>query len=374
MKIAIITDYIDDYTGGINTYITNILKIIAVNKNKDKLFYSVHFKKNPVHKTFQNFEEVIVHRNGTPLGKIIRKFFVLPLILQKKKIDIVHDTYHFGPFLFPAKYKKIVTVHDITPIILSGYHQKLSIAYHKIIMYLILKHVDKIITVSNNTKTDLIKCFSIPGDKIKVIYLAADKIYYRRTNDEIIPIKKKYGLNSKIILYIGTLEPRKNVVGLIKSFHILKNLGLEHKLVIVGRKGWGYIEIFECVKKLNLQKDVIFLGYVPTEDLPAMYSMSDLFVYPSFYEGFGLPPLEAMACGCPVIASNTSSLPEVVGDAGIMIDPYNIDELSEAMYSVLINEMDRKDMIKKGLERAEMFSWKKTAEETLEVYEEVFNE
>ncbi len=374
MKIAIITDYIDDNTGGINTYITNILKIIAVNKNKDKVFYSVHFKKNPVHKTFKNFEEIIVHRNGTPLGKIIRKFFVLPLILQKKKIDIVHDTYHFGPFLFTAKYKKIVTVHDITPIILSRYHQKLSIAYHKIIMYLILKHVDKIITVSNNTKTDLIKYFSIPSDKIKVIYLAADKIYYQRTNDEIIPIKKKYGLNSKIILYIGTLEPRKNVVGLIKSFHILKNLGLEHKLVIVGRKGWGYIEIFECVKKLNLQKDVIFLGYVPTEDLPAMYSMSDLFVYPSFYEGFGLPPLEAMACGCPVITSNTSSLPEVVGDAGIIIDPYNIDELYEAMHSVLINETDRKDMIKKGLERAEMFSWKKTAEETLEVYEEVFNE
>ncbi|MEA3458002.1 MAG: glycosyltransferase family 1 protein, partial [Candidatus Thermoplasmatota archaeon] len=139
-------------------------------------------------------------------------------------------------------------------------------------------------------------------------------------------------------------------------------------------KGRKYKEIFETINKLNLQNDVVFTGYVSDEDLPALYNAADLFVYPSIYEGFGLPPLEAMACGTPVITSNTSSLPEVVGDAGIMVDPPDVDRLADAMHEVLTNEGLRANMIKKGLGRAEMFSWEKCARETLEVYEEVYGE
>lgn len=143
-------------------------------------------------------------------------------------------------------------------------------------------------------------------------------------------------------------------------------------MLIVGKKGWKYKSIFETVDILNLQKDVIFSDYVPDEYLTLLYNAADLFVYPSLYEGFGLPPLEAMACGTPVITSNTSSLPEVVGDAGVMIDPYDVDGLAKAMFEVLTNEGLREDMRKKGLKRAKLFSWEKTAKETLKIYEEVY--
>jgi len=169
------------------------------------------------------------------------------------------------------------------------------------------------------------------------------------------------------------LEKRKNIPTLIKAFYESKRRRTNHKLVIVGKKGWKYDDIFETIDALNLKNEVIFTGYVPKEDLVKFYNTADLFVYPSVYEGFGLPPLEAMACGCPVITSNISSLPEVVGNAGITVNPYDVEELVEAMYRVLNDEDLRKELSKKGLERSKLFSWRKTAEETWKVYEEVFN-
>ena len=237
-----------------------------------------------------------------------------------------------------------------------------------------LKRSDKIIAVSYSTKQDLMNYFKISDNKIKVIYEAADQIFQPLSSEKVQHFKDKYDLNYQYILYVGTLEPRKNIPLIIKAFYILNKEGFQHKLVIAGKKGWKYKTIYQLIDKLNLQKEVIFIGFIPDNDLPALYNAANLFVYPSLYEGFGLPPLEAMSCGCPVITSNISSLPEVVGDAGIMIDPYSVDELYEAMHKVLINEIVRKDMIKKGLERSQMFSWTKTAEETLKIYKEALNE
>ena len=236
-----------------------------------------------------------------------------------------------------------------------------------------IKSADKIIAISHHTKNDIIQHFKIPEDKIKVIHLAANKNYKPLQGDKINKIKQKYDLNCPFILYVGGLAPNKNVKRLIQAFYKLKKQGINHKLILTGVKRWKYKSIFETIEKLNLQKDVIFTGYVPDEDLPALYNAADLFVYPSLYEGFGLPPLEAMACGTPVITSNTSSLPEVVGDAGIMVNPYDVDELANKMYEVLTNDGLGEELSKKGLERAKLFSWKKCAEEHLKVYEEVYN-
>jgi glycosyltransferase involved in cell wall biosynthesis len=225
-----------------------------------------------------------------------------------------------------------------------------------------------IISISHHTKYDMLKHFKIPEDKIKVIHLAANECYKPLKEDEIYKINEKYSLNHPYILYVGGLEPKKNIPTLLKAFYKLKKHDVNHKLVITGEKRWNYKSIFETIDKLNLQKEVIFTGYIPDEDLPALYNAADLFVYPSLYEGFGLPPLEAMACGTPVITSNTSSLPEVVGDAGIMVNPYDIDELTNKMYKVLTNEGLTEELSKKGLERAKLFSWKKCAEETLNTY------
>jgi glycosyltransferase involved in cell wall biosynthesis len=291
---------------------------------------------------------------------------------ELKELDIIHNPCQI-PTLFNFKQKCIITVYDLTPLLFSETHEKGRVLMHKYLFPLILKKSDKIISISHHTKNDIIKHFKIPEDNIKVIHLAANENYKPLNENEINNIKQKYNLNYPFILYVGTLEPRKNIPTLLKAFYKLKKQGIKHKLVITGKKGWKYKSIFETIEKLNLQKDVIFTGYVPDEDLPALYNAADLFVYPSIYEGFGLPPLEAMQCGTPVITSNTSSLPEVVGDAGIMVNPYDVDELANKMYEVLTNDGLREELSKKGIERAKLFSWKKCAEEHLKVYEEVYN-
>jgi glycosyltransferase involved in cell wall biosynthesis len=319
------------------------------------------------------FEDIIIPYPKIPLGKLIQKMFLIPLYIKKNNPDVIHDTYHFAPFLFLKKFKKVITVYDITPILYPETHKISRIFMHKYFFSPILKSSDKIISISENTKRDIIKHFKIPEDKIKVIPLAANENFRKLDENETSKIKSKYNINFPFILYVGTLEPRKNIPNLLNAFYKIKKQGIAHKLVIAGGKGWKYKEIFETIEKLNLQNDVIFTGYVPDEDLPGLYNAADLFVYPSLYEGFGLPPLEAMQCGTPVITSNTSSLPEVVGDAGIMVNPHDIGELANKMYEVLTNKDLRKELSKKGIERAKLFSWKKCAEETLKVYESLQN-
>ena len=184
-------------------------------------------------------------------------------------------------------------------------------------------------------------------------------------------LKRRYNIDSQFILYVGNVESRKNVSLLIKSIYKLKKQGIKHKLVIIGARGFGFKQINELVIELKLSDEVIFTGYIPDEDLVKFYNAADLFVFPSLYEGFGLPPLEAMACGCPVIVSNTSSLPEVVGNAGILIDPHDFDALAEEMYQILTNNDLKQNLSKKSVTRAKLFSWEKTARETWKVYEKV---
>jgi glycosyltransferase involved in cell wall biosynthesis len=291
---------------------------------------------------------------------------------NKLKVDIIHSPESSTPFTKLSN-KKIITVHDIIPFYFPETFTKVTEYRYKLLLQRAINSSDRIITVSENTKNDLINKFKIPEDKIRVIPLAANENFRKLDENETSKIKSKYNINFPFILYVGTLEPRKNIPNLLNAYYKLKKQGINHKLVIAGGKGWKYKEIFETIEKLNLQNEVIFTGYVPDEDLPGFYNAADLFVYPSLYEGFGLPPLEAMQCGTPVITSNTSSLPEVVGAAGITVNPYDVDELANKMYEVLTNEDLRKEMSKKGLERAKLFSWKKCAEEHLKVYEEVYN-
>ncbi|WP_292460183.1 glycosyltransferase family 1 protein [Methanothermococcus sp.] len=397
MKIGIIANPIDDIKTGIGSYTYNVLIElfkIEYKKNSDNRYTIIHRKKcehlNILLNKYNFLSEIIIPVPKIPLGHEIQKMIITPHVLKKHDFDIIHDVYHFGPFLSLKKPKKILTVYDITPLLYPKTHKKSKVLMHRYYFPLVLKKSDKIISISHHTKQDLIKHFKISEDKIKVIHLAANENYKPLKENEINKIldetegfvarnslrsflKQKYNLNYPFILYVGTLEPRKNIPTLLKALYKLKKQGIKHKLVITGKKGWKYKSIFETIEKLNLQKDVIFTGYVPDEDLPALYNAAVLFVYPSLYEGFGLPPLEAMACGTPVITSNTSSLPEVVGDAGIMVNPYDVDELANKMYEVLTNDGLREELSKKGLERAKLFSWKKCAEETLKVYEEVYN-
>jgi glycosyltransferase involved in cell wall biosynthesis len=366
MKIGIISEALRTNLTGIGNYVYHTIHELQ-KINKDIVIIDNTDKNIP------NTKNVII-KNPFPFFKTYLWMYYLGILfssnMNHEKIDLIHNPDQI-PFF--SKKKNIATVFDLTPIIFPKEHNRKRELITRYILPLYLRNTNKIITISQNTKIDIIKYFKIPEEKIKVIHLAANENYVPIDKYESTKIAKKYGVNNKFIIYVGTLEPRKNIPNLLKSYNILKNYGINHKLIITGKKGWKYKEIFETIEKLKLQNDVIFTGYVPDEDLPGLYNAADLFVYPSLYEGFGLPPLEAMQCGTPVITSNTSSLPEVVGDAGIMVDPYDIDGLASKMYEVLTNEDLRNNMSKKGIERAKLFSWKKCAEEHLKVYEEVYN-
>lgn len=368
MKIGIIADSLNDNFTGVSNYTYNLIDNLSNLDNNDDVFQLINYKTN------QHFSQLKTIKINNPF-RVLKTYGWYPYLIRKLKkfdLDIIHNPSQI-PTYVKAKQKYILTVHDLTPFIVPSESKFGRPTIHKILFPRTLRNADKIIADSYNTKKDLINYFKIPADKIRVIYLAASEKFKPLDNQGIYTFKEKYGFNFSFILYVGTLEGRKNIPFLIKSFYEFRKKSQNVKLVIAGKKGWKYKNIFSMIDELNLNNEIIFTGYVPEEDLPGLYSSADLFVYPSIYEGFGLPPLEAMACGCPVITSNISSLPEVVGDAGIMVDPYNVDELSSAMYKVLNDSVLRKDLVTKGLNRAKMFNWEKCAKDTINVYREVCN-
>ncbi|MDD3245400.1 MAG: glycosyltransferase family 1 protein [Methanosarcina sp.] len=375
MKLGVISATLNEDFTGVPNYTYNLISELDNLMGKDSL-HMINYQDDPF---FKNIHKFIIKN---PLGYLSKLFPLssyfwytylgMKLNAQNFDLDIVHNPYQV-PTLFKFKKQKyVVTVHDLMQVMFPEMVKPSVYFIQKFFLPKTLKYADAIITDSYSTKNDLITLFKIPEHKINVIYLAANNEYKLLDSKEVGQVKKRYGIDSPFILYVGSLKPLKNISTLIKSFYHLKKKNLPHKLVITGKRRLKYKEIFRLIDELNLQNDIIFTGYVDKTDLPALYNAAELFVSPSIYEGFGLPPLEAMACGCPVITSNTSSLPEVVGDAGIMVDPYDVDGLADSMYEVLTNDRLKNDMSKKGLNRAKMFSWEKCARETLKVYEEVF--
>lgn len=285
-------------------------------------------------------------------------------------VDIFHSTSMIMPPL--RKGKGVLTIYDLTFMLFPEYHLKRIQTFTRHIPKFV-RRSDCIIAISEHTKRDIIENLHVPEERIRVTMLAANERYRVVDDpDAVACVKSKFGIDGDYILYTGTLEPRKNVPALIRAYAQLRNEAkIPYRLVLAGKKGWLYDEILESVRTLRLEKDVIFTGYVADEDMPYLYNGAELFVYPSFYEGFGLPPLEAMACGCPVVTSNTSSLPEVVGGAGLMIDPHQPEELAEAMWKILDDGGLRLELRERGIRRAAEFSWERCAKETQAVYREL---
>jgi|Deesub1362B_J571_1020462.scaffolds.fasta_scaffold00102_53 glycosyltransferase involved in cell wall biosynthesis len=363
MKIGLITVAMDEKRAGIARYCYNLIKNLKKIDNKNE-YILIHRKKTSEEGSHLN-RELIIPYPRVPLKRTIGNYLQLPLKLKKESFDLIHDPSQISPFLFSFPSLKVLTIHDLSPILFPETYGMIHVFLQKYILPKSLKNVDKVIAVSESTKRDIVKYLGFPEEDIKVIYNGVEERFKPLDQDLCSHEYTPY------ILFVGTLEPRKNITTLLKAFYILKKKGIKHKLVIVGGKGWKYRKIYEVVKKLNLSENVKFLGHVADDELPKLYSGADLFVYPSLYEGFGLPPLEAMACGCPVITSNVSSLPEVVGDAGIMVDPLDKNGLADAIYKVLNDEGLREEMVKRGLKRVKIFSWEICAKETLKVYREV---
>jgi len=385
MRVCLIAVTMDENRAGIARYCYNLFKNLKRIDGENEYILVRRKASNEC----DCDGELVVPYPKIPMKRTIGNYIQLPLELKKEKFDVIHDLSQISPFIFNFSSSKVLTIHDLSPILFPETYGKIHVFLQKYILPKTLKNVDKVIAVSENTKKDIVKYLGFPEESIEVVYNGVDERFkplshdlcsYDLKRDAFARTAMQNSLShdlcsydfSPYILFVGTLEPRKNVTTLLKAFYILKKRKeVMHKLVIAGGKGWKNKEVYETMRRLNLSNSVKFLGYVPDEELPKLYSGADLFVYPSLYEGFGLPPLEAMACGCPVITSNVSSLPEVVGDAGIMVNPLDINGLADAVYKVLNDEGLREEMVKKGLKRVRMFGWEECARKTLRVYEEV---
>jgi len=303
------------------------------------------------------------------LGAKFREYMLGPI-----DADIVHSNTFCVPRFRDKNKRLVVTIYDLTVITHPECHQRFNVKHCKKGIEDAIKYADAIIAISEHTKKDLMDIAGAPEDLITVTPLApAPDLKPTADKKTLEKVRQKYKLPDKYILFLGSLEPRKNVVTLIKSYaRLAEEYKKEARLVIAGAKGWLNSPVHDTLKRLGLMERTAFTGYVDSEDLPALYSMARCFVYPSLYEGFGLPVLEAMACGAPVITSNTSSMPEVAGTAARLVDPLDEGELTEALEEILGSKAIREEMRKKGFLQAKKFSWEQCAEKTLQVYKKVY--
>jgi len=291
---------------------------------------------------------------------------LLPLELATADLEVLHSPDFIPPFR--RNCRSVITIHDLNFLLYPHFLTPQSASYYGQIDQAV-RNCDHIIAVSESTKHDIVRLTGAPENKITVVHEAAHPIY--RPLDDSLPqqVVERMGLDRDYILFVSTIEPRKNVPTLLMAYKkLLDHYHAEVDLALAGEKGWLFEEVFALVGKLDLGERVHFLGRVSPEELLGLYNAAQLLVHPAFYEGFGLPPLEAMACGTPVVVSNTSSLPEVVGDAALLVDPSDVDSMAVAIWRLLTDEALRKQMREKGFRRARRFSWKKAALETLDIY------
>ncbi|MBI4948735.1 MAG: glycosyltransferase family 4 protein [Deltaproteobacteria bacterium] len=353
---------------GVGVYAESLLS--ALSSIDKKSAYKV--LSNEVFKSLsRNFSSVQtnVSIESHPFGDLWEQFY-LPAYLKGNKVDVFHSpTFHI-PFV-SGRFKKVVTIHDLVSFRTPQTQPRGFTLYSRFMTRFASLSADAIIVPSRTVKSELVGLLNVSPEVLHVIPEAPRGMFRPASRAECESVKSKYGLSGSFILTVGSIEPRKNIPSLIRAYSLLRQRGkTRHKLVICGAKGWmrEHERIQGLIGDLGIGNDVVFTGYVPDEDLPAMYTLADLFVYPSLYEGFGLPPLEAMACGCPVVASNCSAIPEVVGDAGVLVEPMDADGISEAMQSVMEDEGLKRRLCAAGFARAREFSWEKTARETLKIY------
>lgn len=364
---------------GVEEYTINLLSHLFFidKKNQYKLFLNSFSAPKLNFKKLELLPNVKLYFFSYP-NKILNSAFVFLKYPRAdemlKGIDLFFSPNLIFTNLSP-QCKQIVTFHDLSferhPEFFSW---KRRLWHQFVLPRSAAQRAAGIIAVSSSTRFDLEKLYKIPRRKIRVIHSGILKRFKPRSRNHpfVVSVRQKYNLPPHFILYLGTLEPRKNLEGLILAFNEFKRrYKTQYKLVIAGRPGWMYRNVYKLAGKSPFSRDIMFIGFISVQHKPYLYNLADLFVYPSFYEGFGFPPLEAMASGVPVLSSNISSLPEVIGEAGILIDPYNVNEISEGIKFVLFNSRLKDRLIKKGITRAAEFSWSECARATLSFFEEV---
>ena len=292
-----------------------------------------------------------------------------PLLASKLKLDLFWGPRHHLPLLLPKKIKKMLTIHDVVHLLYPKTMPLSHLIVERLLMRRSILKADCIIAVSSSTESNIKDAYGIGSYKIRTIYSGTPVL----AKDTSILAKKYKPLPPKYFLFVGSLEPRKNFERVFNAFELLQPESHEVHLVIVGGKGWKNRKFLQRIKTHPLKSLIHLTGYINSAYLSKIYSQALCLLFPSLYEGFGFPILEAMACGTPVITSNISSMPEVAGNAAVLVDPYDVGAIAKAMHNVLTNKDLKESLVKKGLERVKQFSWEKCAEETIRVYEAACN-
>lgn len=355
---------------GIGRYTHEIAKYIEKDNNfKINYFYGYYSKKliHPSDKENIKILKSLISRSPF-IKKIIRKVIIIYSKIITPKYDIYWQP-SFIPNLCIKTNKIITSVHDFTFVLHRDFHPKERIEYFEKYFFKNVVRSDIIITGSEFSKQEILEQLNFPPEKVKVIYHGIDHELFRVSND----LNLNFELPSKFIFSVGSIEPRKNLLGLLEAYNLLDDsLKKEYKLVLAGFKGWENKEIMTLIERNK--ENIHYLGFISDFELVKVYNLATCFIFTSFYEGFGLPVLESMACGTPVICSNTTSMPEVGGDAVIYCNPYDVEDIKNQIKLVLFDKNLQQEMIKKGLERAKLFSWEKSAKEHIKVFKEVLSE
>lgn len=368
MRVAIDIRKLHDF--GIGTYIRNLLRHLA------RLDRDTEFVLFCRPEDYANVRELGSNFRGVPERSApysLREQLSLPWLARREKADVYHAPHYVLPALTPGR--SVVTIHDCIHLMFPEYlpYHRLGTICARAMMYSATHRADRILTVSESSKRDILRFFQVRPEKIAVIYNATDE-HFRipPTEDAVARVRERYQLQDPFVLYVGNVKPHKNVERLIEAFALVRRRRMDGlKLVIIGDEISKFQTLRRAVLKHKLHKHVRFLGFVPDGTLSVLYRLASVFVFPSLYEGFGLPPLEAMACGAPVITSNVSSLPEVMGGAALLVDPYSAESIAEAIGRVLSDPVLAAELRAKGLARAQDFSWEQSAARTLEIYREV---
>ncbi|HKC63456.1 MAG TPA: glycosyltransferase family 1 protein [Pyrinomonadaceae bacterium] len=366
LRIAIDAHSVGTGLAGNESYVANLIEALAEIDNENR--YTLYVTKREAVERFQNRWPNFAVRRTLPHTPIVRIPLTLARELRRRPVDILHVQYTAPPF---APCAVVATIHDLSFEHLPQTFKRRSRAQLRLTVRHTARTASHLIVPSEHTRRDILETYHVEQERVSVTPLAAPQHFAPADEGEVRRVRERYKICGDYILAVGSIQPRKNLARLIHAYSLLRRERARAKLpklVLVGKLAWLYGETLRAIREQGIEALTILTGYVPEADLPALYTGALAFVYPSYFEGFGLPPLEAMQCGAPVVAGNQTSLPEVVGDAGLLVDPFDVEALAGAIARMIDDFALRERLQSRGLKRASHFSWRATARLTLEAY------
>lgn len=372
MRIGINFHTTDEYISGVELYTLDLLNaLLKIDCENDYVMFTNQPALVSKYVTpSENMTVIQIRHLRTRVARILWEHTQLPHLALRSSLDVLHCPSYICP-LRETSVPYVVTIHDTIAIDHPGWCKKTNALYFNLSMKAAVRKASNVITLSKCTADDIVRNLGLPHSKIRVIHPGISEMFVVQRNEvRCSEVRARYSLPERYILYTGNVEPKKNIWTLLLVLKRLRRKGFPHKLVMVGKRTWESDVEIEKISEEKRSGNVVWPGYVDRKDLPCVYQMADVFVFLSLYEGFGFPPLEAMACGTPVVSTNSGSLKETLTGAALTVKPFDVKQITQAIISAITDSLVRSECVRLGLERSSLFSWEKAARETLSIYED----